>query len=94
VAEKEEQWRALRALEHIRRPNRQMTNDDIAYLRLLADWHGRQAHDLLLTVAYDQGHFHSLAAARLSRFADESGVAIAQHSPSFTGINGGRPNAA
>ena len=94
MAEKEEQWRALRALEHIHRANRQMTNDDIAYLRLLADWHGRQAHDLLLTVAYDQGHFHSLAAARLSRFADEAGVAIAQHSSSFTGINGGRPNAA
>jgi len=69
-----------------------MTDDDIAYLRLLADWHARQAHDLLLTVAYDQGHFHSLAAAKLSRFADD--VALSQHSPSFTGINGGRPNAA
>jgi hypothetical protein len=49
-----------------------MTNDDIACLRLLADWHDRQARYLLLTVAYDQGHFHSLAAARLSRFADEA----------------------
>jgi hypothetical protein len=49
-----------------------MTNDDIASLRLLADWHGRQAHYLLLTVAYDQGHFHSMAAARLSRLADEA----------------------
>ena len=27
-----------------------MTNDDIAYLRLLADWHDRQARYLLLTV--------------------------------------------
>ena len=49
-----------------------MTDDDIAYLRLLADWHARQAHDLLLTVAYDQGHFHSMAAARLSRLANEA----------------------
>jgi hypothetical protein len=49
-----------------------MTNDDIACLRLLADWHDRQARYLLLTVAYDQGRFHSLAAARLSRFADEA----------------------
>jgi hypothetical protein len=52
-----------------------MTNDDIAYLRLLADWHNRQARYLLLTVPasqHDQGHFHSRAAARLSRFADEA----------------------
>jgi len=49
-----------------------MTNDDVECLRLLADWHGRQAHYLLLTVAYDQGHFHSLAAARLSRLANEA----------------------
>jgi len=49
-----------------------MTNDDVACLRLLADWHGRQAHYLLLTVAYEQGHFHTLAAARLSRLANEA----------------------
>jgi hypothetical protein len=51
-----------------------MTNDDIACLRLLADWHDRQAHYLLLTVPtgqHDQGRFHSMAAARLSRLADE-----------------------
>jgi len=74
-----------------------MTNDDVACLRLLADWHDRQARYLLLTVPdgqHDQGHFHTLAAARLSRLADEAGVVLAQHSPSFTGINGGRPNAA
>jgi hypothetical protein len=29
-----------------------MTNDDIAYLRLLADWHDRQARYLLLDIAY------------------------------------------
>jgi hypothetical protein len=74
-----------------------MTNDDVACLRLLADWHDRQARYLLLTVPdgqHDQGRFHSLAAARLSRLADEAGVVLDQHSPSFTGINGGRPNAA
>jgi hypothetical protein len=52
---------------------RQMTNDDIAYLRLLADWHDRQAEYLLLTVPagqHDQGRFHYIAAARLSRLAD------------------------
>src|SRR5215813_13747487 len=72
------------------RTNRQMTNDDIAHLRLLADWHGRQARYLLLAVPagqHDQGRFHSMAAARLSRLADEAGVVLAQHSPSFTGIN-------
>jgi len=49
-----------------------MTNDDIACLRQLADWHNQQARYLLLTVAYDQGHFHSMAAARLSRLANEA----------------------
>jgi hypothetical protein len=52
-----------------------MTNDDIACLRLLADWHDRQARYLLLTVPdgqHDQGRFHSMAAARLSRLADEA----------------------
>jgi len=60
--------RALRAAA----ANRQMTNDDIACLRQLADWHNQQARYLLLTVAYDQGHFHSMAAARLSRLANEA----------------------
>ena len=63
--------RALRAAA----ANRQMTNDDIACLRQLADWHNRQARYLLLTVPagqHDQGRFHSMAAARLSRFADEA----------------------
>jgi hypothetical protein len=52
-----------------------MTSEDIAYLRLLADWHDRQARYLLLTVPvgqHDQGHFHSRAPARLSRLADEA----------------------
>jgi hypothetical protein len=52
-----------------------MTNDDIAHLRLLADWHERQARYLLLTVPggqHDQGRFHFMAAARLSRLADEA----------------------
>jgi hypothetical protein len=52
-----------------------MTNDDVACLRLLADWHDRQARYLLLTVPdgqHDQGRFHSMAAARLSRLADEA----------------------
>jgi hypothetical protein len=52
-----------------------MTSDDIAYLRLLADWHDRQARYLLLTVPagqHDQGRFHFMAAARLSRLADEA----------------------
>ena len=70
-----------------------MTNDDIAGLRQLADWHDRQAR-YLSDGQHDQGRFHSLAAARLSRLADEAGVALAQHSSPFTGINGGRPNAA
>jgi hypothetical protein len=55
--------------------NRQMTNDEIAYLRLLADWHTRQARYLLLTVPdgqHDKGRFHFTAAARLSRLADEA----------------------
>jgi hypothetical protein len=33
-----------------------MTNDDIAYLRLLADWHDRQARCLLLTVPANVFH--------------------------------------
>src|SRR6516165_8858132 len=41
------------------RTNRQMTNDDIAFLRQLADQH-------------DRGRFNFTAAARLSRLADES----------------------
>jgi hypothetical protein len=52
-----------------------MTHDDIAYLRRLADWHERQARYLLLTVPagqHDQGRFHFMAAARLSRLADEA----------------------
>ena len=52
-----------------------MTNHDIAYLRLLADWHDRQARYLLLTVPadqHDQGRFHFMAAARVSRLADEA----------------------
>jgi hypothetical protein len=52
-----------------------MTNDDIACLRQLADWHDRQARYLLLTVSvgqHDDGRFHSRAAARLSRLADEA----------------------
>src|SRR6516162_9516894 len=36
------------------RTNRQMTNDDIAFLRQLADWHDRQARYLLLTMPADQ----------------------------------------
>jgi hypothetical protein len=54
-----------------------MTSDDIAYLRLLADWHNRQAYYLLLAGPagqHDQGRFHSMAAARLSRLADEAMV--------------------
>jgi hypothetical protein len=37
-----------------------MTSDDIAYLRLLADWHDRQAPYVLLAVPagqHDQGRF-------------------------------------
>jgi hypothetical protein len=52
-----------------------MTNDDIAHLRRLADWHDRQARYLLLTGPagqHDQGRFHFTAAARLSRLADEA----------------------
>jgi hypothetical protein len=40
-----------------------MTNDDVACLRLLADWHDRQARYLLLTVPagqHHQGRFHSI----------------------------------
>jgi hypothetical protein len=33
-----------------------MTTDDIAYLRLLADWHDRQARYLLLTVPANVFH--------------------------------------
>jgi hypothetical protein len=57
-----------------------MTNDDIVYLRLLADWHDRQADYLLLTVPagqHDQGRFHFKAAARLSRLADEATMGMA-----------------
>jgi hypothetical protein len=52
-----------------------MTNDDIAFLRQLADWHDRQARYLLLTMPADQhdrGRFNFTAAARLSRLADEA----------------------
>jgi hypothetical protein len=50
-----------------------MTSDDIAYLRLLADWHDRQARYLLLTMPVStKGRFHFMAAARLSRLADEA----------------------
>jgi len=52
-----------------------MTNDDIAFLRQLADWHDRQARYLLLTVPagqHDRGRFNFTAAARLSRLADEA----------------------
>jgi hypothetical protein len=61
------------------RTNRQMTNDDIAFLRLLADWHDRQARYLLLTIPagqHDQGRFNSTAAARLSRLADEATMSV------------------
>jgi hypothetical protein len=47
-----------------------MTNDDIAFLRQLADWHDRQARYLLLTMPagqHDGGRFNFTAAARLSR---------------------------
>jgi hypothetical protein len=47
----------------------------LACLRLLADWHDRQARYLLLTVLagqHDQGRFLSWAAARLSQLADEA----------------------
>jgi hypothetical protein len=52
-----------------------MTNDDIAFLRQLADWHHRQARYLLLTMPagqHDQGRFNFMAATRLSRLADEA----------------------
>jgi len=74
-----------------------MTNHDIAYLRLLADWHDRQARYLLLTVPadqHDQGRFHFMAAARLSRLADEatmSGHRRGQHLASV--LQEGRENA-
>jgi hypothetical protein len=57
-----------------------VTNDDIAHLRLLAEWHNRQARYLLLTVPadqHDQGRFHFIAAARLSRLADEATASAA-----------------
>jgi hypothetical protein len=71
--------------------NRQMTNDDIAHLRLLADWHDRQARYLLLTVPagqHDQGRFHSMAAARLSRLADESTMSRSGGEAQSTGFRG------
>jgi hypothetical protein len=52
-----------------------MTSDDIAHLRPFADWHDRQARYLWLSMPtgqHDQGRFHSMAAARLSRLADEA----------------------
>jgi hypothetical protein len=61
-----------------------MTTDDIAYLRQLADWHGQQAHYLLLAVPtgqHDQGRFHSMAAARLSRLANEATMSSIALSP-------------
>jgi hypothetical protein len=66
-----------------------MTNDDIAYLRLLADWHERQARYLLLTVPagqHDQGRFHSMAAARLSRLADEATMSRSGGEAQLTGF--------
>jgi len=56
-----------------------MTNDDIAFLRQLADWHHRQARYLLLTMPagqHDQGRFNFTAAARLSRLADEATMSV------------------
>jgi hypothetical protein len=68
-----------------------MTNDDIAHLRLLADWHDRQARYLLLTVPagqHDQGRFHSMAAARLSRLADEATMSRSGGEAQLTGFRG------
>jgi hypothetical protein len=56
-----------------------MTNDDIAFLRQLADWHHRQARYLLLTMPagqHDQGRFNFMAATRLSRLADEATMSV------------------
>jgi hypothetical protein len=66
-----------------------MTNDDIAYLRLLADWHDRQARYLLLTVPasqHDQGRFHFMAAARLSRLADKATMNRSEGEAQLTGF--------
>jgi hypothetical protein len=68
-----------------------MTNDDIAHLRLLADWHDRQARYLLLTVPagqHDQGRFHYMAAARLSRLADEATMSRSGGEAQLTGFRG------
>jgi hypothetical protein len=68
-----------------------MTNDDIAHLRLLADWHDRQARYLLLTVPagqHDQGRFHSMAAARLSRLADGATMSRSGGEAQSTGFRG------
>jgi hypothetical protein len=56
-----------------------MTNDDVAFLRQLADWHDRQGRYLLLTISagqHDQGRFNFTAAARLSRLADEATMRV------------------
>jgi hypothetical protein len=61
-----------------------MTSDDIAHLRLLAAWHERQARYLLLAMPTgqdDQGRFHSMAAARLSRLADEATMSCSGSRP-------------
>jgi hypothetical protein len=68
-----------------------MTNDDIAHLRLLAEWHDRQARYLLLTVPadqHDQGRFHFIAAARLSRLADEATMSRSGGEAQLTGFRG------
>jgi hypothetical protein len=68
-----------------------MTNDDIAQVRLLADWHDRQARYLLLTVPADQndqGRFHFTAAARLSRLADEAAMSRFGGEAQLTGFRG------
>ncbi len=46
--------------EPTKNAKRQVTSEDIAYLRLLADWHDRQAPYVLLAVPagqHDQGRF-------------------------------------
>ena len=70
-----------------------MTNDDIAFLRLLADWHDRQARYLLLTIPagqHDQGRFNFTAAARLSRLADEATMSRSGGEAQLTGLRDGR----
>jgi hypothetical protein len=66
-----------------------MTNDNIACLRLLADWHDRQARYLLLSVPagqHDQGRFHFMAAARLSLLADEATISRSGGEAQLTGL--------